>query len=94
MGTERTLQEYLFRKARAAGVMAHKMESRSSRGFPDIAIFYKGRTVLAELKSPTGKGRLSPLQVHTIGKLRGHGIAVRVLHTKEGIDGVIEEITH
>ena len=48
------------------------------------------RVRFVELKSPSGKGRLSALQLLEIAKLRDAGASVHVIESKEQVDAIIE----
>ena len=89
MQTEKQLQNYLKYEARKIGASFDKVESRSRRGFPDCLLILRGFVVLVEVKTPSGKGRLSPLQVRVIYDLRQHGASVAILETKEEVDNLL-----
>lgn len=89
MNTEKNLHEYLKREAKSAGVVFHKLESRSRRGFPDVMLARDGKTIFVELKSPRGTGRLHPLQVHCHEELRSAGLVVEVIASAVGVDEVL-----
>ena len=86
MKTEGALQRYMKNQCAKLGVLFHKVESKSARGFPDVFLVYDGRIVLVELKNPTGCGRLSKLQSRCIGQLRSQGVVVLVVASKEEAD--------
>lgn len=92
MDTEQQLQNYLRRKALARGVGFDKLESRSRRGFPDVMLYRAGRIVFVELKTPTGRGRLTRLQEKCIDTLRAQGLEVRVISTATGVDWLLDEL--
>jgi len=54
--TEKQLQDYLRRAAKAAGILYSKLESRSTNGWPDCILIAGGRVVFVELKTPRGTG--------------------------------------
>ena len=87
--SERSLETYLAKKAKAAKHLCFKWVSPSQRGVPDrILIAPSGGITFIELKNPDGHGKLSPLQVVTIEKLIAHQCDVRVLSSKEGVDAL------
>tara|TARA_R110000824_G_scaffold20858_8_gene78215 strand:- start:1105 stop:1389 length:285 start_codon:yes stop_codon:yes gene_type:complete len=90
--TERLLQNYLVRKAKQNGVYARKVVAVGNTGFPDVFLLSKGTIILVELKSPTGRGRLSEKQKSEIAQLIKHGAEVRVIDNYKGVDDVIGEI--
>ena len=92
MKTEAHLQAYLFRQAKMYQIFCRKMQASGRRGFPDVLLI-NDRVVFVELKTPAGTGRLSALQKPEIDRLRHAGADVRVIATKEDVDGLIEELT-
>ena len=92
MKTEKALQNYLFRQAKAVGIYRRKVVAVGRRGFPDVLLAFGGAVVLAELKTPAGTGRFSAGQVREIRALRLCGLRVRVIKTKEDVDAVIREL--
>jgi len=67
------------------GWLVYKFVSPSNRGVPDKIFLKKGRIVFVEFKQPGGK--LSPLQIRQIKKLRLQGFTVLVVDS-------IEEFKH
>lgn len=92
MKTEKALQNYLFRQARAAGVYCRKMAAVGRRGFPDVLLAFGGVVIFVELKTPAGTGHLSAGQVYEIRTLKACGLRVLIIKTKEDVDAVIEEL--
>lgn len=92
MKTESDLHKYLKRKAAASDVFFSKLESRSHRGWPDCFLAHGGKVLLVELKSPSGKGRLHPLQKHCISQLNAHGVDTLVIDSAEGVALAIAKI--
>ena len=90
MKTERALQRYLKDQCTKLGVLFHKLESRTARGFPDVFMVYDGRVILVELKSPRGTGKLSKLQARCINNLRLQGLIVVVAASKAEVDKAID----
>jgi hypothetical protein len=87
--SEKALEQYLVKRAKANGWLTYKWVSPAQRGVPDrILIAANGRVVFVELKNPDGTGRLSPLQQHTITQLGNHGCDVRVAQSKEEVDAL------
>jgi hypothetical protein len=91
MRTERDLEKYLKRECKRVGALYFKFSSPAHRGVPDcIVIAPHGEVTFIELKSPTGNGRLAPLQEHTIALMRDKGANVYVYDSKEQVDALIE----
>ena len=57
-----------------------------------MLLAHKGQCVLVELKSPSGKGRLSKKQEREIGKLLKAGISVHVVDKIHEVDYVINQL--
>ena len=93
MAGEGALQRYFKAKVKAHGVFWRKIKFEGQRGCPDTIIAKNGRVMFVELKTPTGDGELSALQVYQINEMSGAGMDVRVINTREAIDHVIKEIT-
>lgn len=69
MELEREIEKWLGREMRSFGCLWYKWVSPGARGVPDrIAILPDGRVLFVELKTENGK--LSPLQVQQIERLR------------------------
>lgn len=84
---ERAVEQHLVRRVRAAGGVCWKWVSPSQIGVPDRVCFLPGgRVVFVELKRPGGK--LSPIQVKVLDRLRAVGAEVHVLSSKEEVDAV------
>lgn len=92
MLTESGLQKYCVQMAKKCGILIYKFASPSQRGVPDLLLVYGGHTTYLELKSPSGKGRLSPLQKREHAKLAMVGVHVYVAETKEEVNEVISRI--
>jgi len=92
MKSEKDLQSYLRQVAYRAGVLFHKVESRSTRGFPDVMLMHGGVVVFVELKTPSGEGRLSAAQKVCIRDIQAHGGTVRVIDSVAGVDEIVPEI--
>lgn len=88
---EKQVEAKLVAGIKKRGGQAVKFVSPASVGWPDrLVLLPGGRVVFVELK--TSKGRLSKMQEHRLGQLRGLGMAVEVLHgddeVKEFLDGI------
>lgn len=74
--TEGQLEKWAKDYAKTHGVLMYKFRTPANRGLPDDILFYDGKCVLVEFKSPKGTGTLSPLQEREIAKIRSQGIHV------------------
>ena len=68
-----------------------KFASPARVGVPDMILLHQGRAMFIEVKSPTGRGRLAPIQVRTHEQFRQYGQAVAVIDNKERGADVIEQ---
>lgn len=90
MDSEKSIEQYLVKKAKEAGGKAWKFVSPGNLGVPDrIVIFPSGQVVFAELKCETGK--LSEPQKNQIKKLRALNQTVRIIHSKKEVDELVAE---
>ena len=89
--TEAGLQGYMLGRARLSGFVAHKLESRSARGWPDCCLIYKGQVVFVEVKSPKG-GRLSMHQKKMLETLLEHDAVAVVVNSVDEVDRLIESM--
>lgn len=90
MDSEKSIEQYLVKKARDAGGKAYKFISPGNQGVPDrIVIFPSGKVVFTELKCKTGK--LSELQKLQLRKLRSLNQITRVVYSKQEVDELIGE---
>lgn len=92
MESERDLQRYTFKEAKRLNIGAYKMHCEGQAGFPDVLLVYQGEAVFIELKSPSGRGVLSPLQKVTIAALTNKGMKVYVADSAETIDLIIAQL--
>ena len=90
--SEKNLQRYLIISAELHDIFCRKVQAVGHVGFPDVFLARNGRIVLVELKSPTGKGRLSKKQEKEIERLRNEGINVYVIDSYAGVDDVIKNL--
>lgn len=83
---EKQIEAHLVKKARAAGGMAIKWVAPGMVGVPDRIVFLRGRIVFVELKAPGKKPTAIQLHVHKL--LQELGADVRVIDSKEQVDGI------
>lgn len=83
---EKELERKLVAAVKAKGGFAYKFISPGRVGVPDrVIVLPGGRVMFAEVKSPTGKGRLSERQKREIAALQALGVRVEVVDSLEGI---------
>lgn len=88
---EKELERKLVAAVKAKGGLAYKFISPGRVGVPDRVIALPGgRVMFAEVKSPTGKGRLSERQKREIAALQALGVRVEVVDSMEGIAELLE----
>ena len=87
---EKDIESYGVRKMKQADILFYKFVSPSRNGVPDRIAMANGRVVFVELKRPGGKPRGQQIKVHET--MRAHGMDVRVIDSKEGIDALIKEL--
>ena len=91
--TEKNLQDYIIREGNLRGIYCRKVVAVGQTGFPDLFLARGGRLIMVELKSPTGRGRVSPKQEMEIKRMIASGIDARVIDSYEGADNVIDCLT-
>lgn len=88
---ERTIEEYLRDRVKAAGGRAYKFVSPGNTGVPDRMILLPGgRIIFAELKAPGKKP--SPVQKLQHEKIKKLGFEVLVIDNKTAVDELISRI--
>lgn len=87
--TESDLEKWAAKYARGKGVLAYKFRSPNRRGVPDQMFLFNGQTLFVEFKSPSGLGKLSPLQVKEIATLNAAGFFVEVIKDKDTFKAVL-----
>ena len=92
MASEALLQNYLIKQAQAHGIYARKLVAVGRTGFPDVMIAFDSKVLFIELKSPTGRGRLSKKQDREIKRMLDVGLFVIVLQSREEVDEVLRKI--
>jgi Holliday junction resolvase len=87
---EGALQRSIVRRLKAEGMWCCKLASPARAGVPDLLVIDQGTTFFIEVKTPTGRGRLSRLQLETIETMRNHGAWVFVLNALDQLDPLLE----
>ena len=86
---EKGLEKKVKKKIEEAGGLCLKWVSPGFTGVPDrIGLLPGGRVVFIEVKSPTGKGRLSGRQNKVIRQLRSLGFRVLVIDKEEQLEQI------
>ena len=85
MRNEAALQAAITKYLRSVGALVYKFASPAHAGVPDLMVVHEGRVLFIEVKHPNGRGRLTPLQEITIGKIRDRGIDVHVADSLDTI---------
>ena len=93
MKTEAALQKYFKAQAKKHDVLWRKLEWAGRQGAPDVFLLKTGRVMFVELKSPTGKGKLSEKQRREQSRLRNAGATVLTICSKEEVDDIIKDLT-
>jgi len=94
MANEKHLQNHLFRLADAHKIYCRKVVAVARVGFPDVFLAHNGQITLVELKSPTGKGRLSKMQEREIARLTKAGVRVEIISAFEDADTLIGDLLY
>lgn len=91
--SEKQLQNFLKKECLSRGMLFYKFSSPAMRGVPDVIIVAPGGGVtFVELKSPSGRGRLSALQVRELDILREQGAMVAVISGRKDVYNLIKHI--
>jgi hypothetical protein len=86
---ERQIEKYFCERVAAAGGVAEKVTSLSSRGYFDrVALLPGGRVVFAELKRPKG-GVVAAHQRERHDRYRALGAEVALIKTFEDVDRLL-----
>ncbi len=90
--TEKFLQQKVLQFCKKVGILAVKVDSTSSRGWPDLTVIMPNGVVLfVELKTETG--RLSELQKATHRKIADHHANVYTIRSVEAFEQLTREYT-
>ena len=89
---EKAIETYLRESVKRKGGMAVKQDWVSVRGAPDrLVLMAEGKVVFVELKAPGQKPKPHQERLHK--KLRGLGVRVEVIDSKQQVDDLLNEIT-
>lgn len=87
---EKNLQQKMMQLCKRHAILAVKVDSSSSRGWPDLTMLLPDGTVLfVEVKTPTG--RLSELQKHMLGKIKQNNGKAYVINSIEGFRDLLRQ---
>ena len=92
MKTEKDLHKYAKKVCKEHAVFFRKLKAEGVSGFPDLLLAKNGKVIFVELKSPSGTGKLRPLQIRTIDDMKGEGLNVRVVSQPHQIDRIVYEL--
>jgi len=81
---ENEIELYFIDSILQIGGYPIKINTLSSRGFPDRMILLEGKIIFVELKAPEGK--LSSFQRYIHEKIRKYKLEVYVISSKEEVD--------
>ena len=85
---ESAIQQKVMQKCMQRGILCVKVDSSSSRGWPDLTCVLPNGTVLfVELKTQTGK--TSKLQDYMIEKLKRNEANVHIIRSVEAFDRLV-----
>lgn len=87
---EGKVENYLVDRCGQLGWLQFKFTAPGRRGVPDRIVIGGGVTAFVELKSDHGK--LSPIQVVVIGKMRAAGALVYTCFSKEQVDQALADM--
>jgi len=86
---EKNVEKYLMKRSREIG--GECMKWTGTLGVPDrIMLLPGGRVIFVEVKQASG--RLSKMQLFIHSKLKGLGMDVRVVWSKEDVDEMMEPL--
>jgi len=89
---ESSLQKIIIDYCRKHAILAVKVDSTSSRGWPDLTcVLPSGVVLFVELKTSTGK--TSPLQDRMIRKLEGNNANVAVIRSLDEFEQLVKSFT-
>ena len=99
--TEKKLQNYLKSECKRRKIKYYKFSSPAKRGVPDVILVHSmeqynnmpDRICFVELKSPSGKGKLSELQMVEIAELRYNGASVHVIDSVQQVNSLMILLT-
>jgi hypothetical protein len=86
---EAAIEAKLVRLVKAKGGVLYRLDPRSKKGAPDRVVVLPGRpTTFVELK--TDRGRLSPLQVVELDRIRAAGGRAVVLYGATQVQAFVD----
>ena len=87
---EKQIQQKIMYFCKLNGILAFKVDSTTTRGFPDLTVILPNGTVLfVELKTPTGK--LSPLQKVIHSKIEANNGNIYTIRSVEAFKQLIAD---
>ena len=90
---ESTIQKNILKYCKKCHILAFKVDSTSTVGFPDLTVIKPDGTVwFIELKTATG--RLSKMQEHTINRLEENNANVAICRSLEEFKTLVNPETN
>ena len=87
---EKEIEQYLTKRVKAIGGLCMKWVSPGNRGVPDRIVMYQGGVWFVEMKRTGEQARALQRVMHE--KLKGVGMKVFVIDSKDGVDDFISTI--
>lgn len=87
---EKEIEQYLTKKVKAIGGLCMKWVSPGNRGVPDRIVMFQGGVWFVEMKRTGEQARALQEVMHE--KLKGVGMRVFVIDSKDGVDEFINMI--
>ena len=90
---ERDVERYFCEAVKGLGGVAVKFVSPGRAGMPDrLVLLPGGKAVMVELKAASG--RLSPIQLQQIKRIRKLGFPVYVAYGRPGVEDLVALLKH
>lgn len=89
---EKDIEQHLKNRIEGLGGLCWKFTSPGTTGVPDRICILNGLVFFVEVKNETGQ--LRSVQSHRIGQLWKQGMHVRVVHSVDEVDGVVNEMIY
>lgn len=87
---EKEIEQYLTKRVKAIGGLCMKWVSPGNSGVPDRIVMFQGDVWFVEMKRTGEQARVLQRVVHE--KLKGVGMKVFVIDSKDGVDDFISMI--
>lgn len=87
---EKSVEQRLVKKIKEKGGLCLKWTSPGTTGVPDRLVFFQGRVIPVEVKSPTGS--LSARQILMLKTLSTCGIETKVVSSFQEVDEFVDSL--